>query len=113
MKRNSRYALIANRYANLRSQKETPSGKFRPLRRARRLPQPPPRKLLKKLEQNFFAVYGGSNNNILKSALRGIMDVVFVSVIGHIAVLGFGEHDCLVGHSKTENKLGLKALGKR
>jgi len=26
MKRNSRDALIANRYANLRSQKETPSG---------------------------------------------------------------------------------------
>ncbi|MBR2020106.1 MAG: hypothetical protein IKA05_06885, partial [Clostridia bacterium] len=33
-------------------QKETPKREFRPLRRARRLPQPPPRRLLKKAGEN-------------------------------------------------------------
>ena len=35
------------------SKKKTPLREFRPLRRARRATRPPPRKLLKKLDQNF------------------------------------------------------------
>ena len=36
------------------AKRKAPKGVFRPLRRARRAPRPPPRKLLKKFDQNFY-----------------------------------------------------------
>ena len=48
--------LLQERAPEKSSQKRTPIGKFRPLRRARRLPQPPLRRLLKKAGENFFTL---------------------------------------------------------
>ena len=45
--------LWSQRYLRKSYQKETPKRKFRRLRASRRAPLPPPRKLLKKLNQNF------------------------------------------------------------